>query len=247
MYEFKIYATSLAELRQQIVREAEAIFSTVQIIKPEPEQPTATITKVTPFPPPGSVVFYEQSTPEPVEPEPEQPAPHFDADGLPHDARIHSAAKTRNANGTWRRRKGVDDAMVASVEQELRARLAPPMPMPEQVDLSVADWRALNNQVAPPMPMPEPELPLQVTSTATIPPMPEQVAQQATPLTFPQFMDGLTAQMSRGGLTPAYMTGLLQRAGMLAGKEIMSIVDAGDDPKLIEIFISLLRQDGMWQ
>lgn len=39
-----------------------------------------------------------------------------DAAGLPWDARIHSGAKSKLANGNWKLLRGVDPALVASVE-----------------------------------------------------------------------------------------------------------------------------------
>ncbi len=51
-------------------------------------------------------------------------APAVDSSGLPWDERIHSANKAQIADGTWRKRRGVDAATVASVEMELRARMA---------------------------------------------------------------------------------------------------------------------------
>lgn len=43
-----------------------------------------------------------------------------DVDGIKWDKRIHSSSKELNKDGTWRKRRGVDDALVRSVEAELR-------------------------------------------------------------------------------------------------------------------------------
>lgn len=40
---------------------------------------------------------------------------------LPWDERIHASTKAKNADGTWRTKRGVDKAEVAKVEAELRA------------------------------------------------------------------------------------------------------------------------------
>ena len=53
-----------------------------------------------------------------------------DSNGLPWDERIHAKTKATNADGSWRYRRGVDDATKTAVEAELRARSAPPMPAP---------------------------------------------------------------------------------------------------------------------
>lgn len=45
-----------------------------------------------------------------------------DTDGLPWDARIHGSTKTKNADGRWRAKKGLNDAaLVERVKAELRA------------------------------------------------------------------------------------------------------------------------------
>jgi len=44
----------------------------------------------------------------------------LDKNGFPWDARIYTSSKAKNADGSWRRKRGVDDATVALVEGELR-------------------------------------------------------------------------------------------------------------------------------
>lgn len=53
--------------------------------------------------------------------------PQLDARGFPWDARIHSQGKTIIASGAWRDKKGVEDAVRAAVEAELRAIVAAPV------------------------------------------------------------------------------------------------------------------------
>lgn len=49
----------------------------------------------------------------------------LDAEGLPWDKRIHSdAAERKTQKGVWKKRRGVQDAVVTQVEAELRAALA---------------------------------------------------------------------------------------------------------------------------
>lgn len=58
---------------------------------------------------------------------PPGPAPaagsELDRDGLPWDARIHAATKTKNKDGTWRQKRELDPAVRAAVEAELKAAL----------------------------------------------------------------------------------------------------------------------------
>lgn len=103
-----------------------------------------------------------------------------DSAGLPWDARIHSEGQTKNADGTWRKRRGVDKALVDTVEagirklQELRSspttvsadrlteamrnaldNIAPPSP-PAADRLAEAMSNALDNIAPPPPPAGDP-------------------------------------------------------------------------------------------
>lgn len=60
----------------------------------------------------------------------------LDSTGLPWDNRIHASTKTTNADGKWKKRKGVDAAEVTVVEAQLRQVLAIPSvhaSLPQQV------------------------------------------------------------------------------------------------------------------
>jgi hypothetical protein len=70
-------------------------------------------------------------TPEPVavpapvveakpEPMPAQAAAEVDVTGTPWDARIHSGSKSKNADGTWRKMRGVSDEKFNAVMAELK-------------------------------------------------------------------------------------------------------------------------------
>lgn len=50
----------------------------------------------------------------------------LDKNGLPWYGRIHSESKSKNKDGSWRNRRGVDAAVIAQIEAELRAALAAP-------------------------------------------------------------------------------------------------------------------------
>ncbi len=100
-----------------------------------------------------------------------------DAAGLPWDARIHSGAKSKLANGNWKLLRGVDPALVASVEAELRGApkpaapttpaaalgaeraIAPPPPAPVAPPVGVP---------SPPAPLPTPPAPKPITNAAEL-------------------------------------------------------------------------------
>lgn len=76
-------------------------------------------------------------------------ASELDSAGHPWDERIHSAGRTRTADGTWRKKKGVDLTLVDQVIAELTGSTEPeadtPPPVPEAED------------TPPPVPAAEPE------------------------------------------------------------------------------------------
>lgn len=53
-----------------------------------------------------------------------QQGPVLDVDGIPWDARIHSSGKTMNKDGTWARKRNIDDALFESVKLELKKLMA---------------------------------------------------------------------------------------------------------------------------
>jgi hypothetical protein len=80
------------------------------------------------------------------------PAPAFDSKGLPWDERIHSGTKGVNKDGSWKQRRGVQEAVVTKVEAELRGKnpapaAAPPPPPPADIPASL-------DRRAPPPPPP---------------------------------------------------------------------------------------------
>lgn len=122
-----------------------------------------------------------------------QGEPSFDVTGLAWDERIHAASKTATQDGKWRKKKGVEPAVFAAVEAELRARYAAPLvqtapvmqvaPAPvsapvvmEQPVVAVAP--AFEQPAAVPQPMPVP-MPIQTYNPA---PPTDMVAQQPAPV-----------------------------------------------------------------
>lgn len=91
--------------------------------------------------------------PEPQDDEPTNDAPPAtDKNGLPWDERIHAGTKALNGDGTWKKRRGVDDATVAAVTAELTG--AAPVPTPEPTP---APTPAAQPETAPtPTPVPVP-------------------------------------------------------------------------------------------
>lgn len=112
--------------------------------EPKPAEPAAAPEAVTGFLDPAAAFGPVPAAAAPAPPPPAQvsqlgpvlviPAPAatatLDKSGLPWDGRIHASSKAMNANGTWRGKRGVLPAVIASVEAELRQVLAIPAPSP---------------------------------------------------------------------------------------------------------------------
>lgn len=83
-------------------------------------------------------------------------APEFDSKGLAYDARIHSGTKGQNKDGSWKQRRGVDDATITAVEAELRAAhgtpAAPAAPPPPAAAPAAPPPPAAVTPPAPPPP-----------------------------------------------------------------------------------------------
>lgn len=91
-------------------------------VDPKPTQPVETVT--------GADTSTECETQDVTVSQPDVD-PTKDVNGLPWDERIHSSSKAKIQNGSWKKRKGVDDETRATVEAELRALMAIPVTPPE--------------------------------------------------------------------------------------------------------------------
>jgi hypothetical protein len=73
-----------------------------------------------------------------------------DRDGLPWDVRIHASSKAKNADGRWRGKRGIDDAVIAQVTAELRQVAAIPTPNPGAIVAAVQAAQNPGNVPLPP-------------------------------------------------------------------------------------------------
>lgn len=108
----------------------------------------------------------------------------LDKAGLPWDGRIHASTKTKTKPGLWTAKRGVDPALVVTVEAELRqimaaapavapaapvAPLAPvaPIPAPQAATATIPTAGVASSAVAAPVPPAPPAAPV-----APVPPAP---------------------------------------------------------------------------
>lgn len=114
-----------------------------------------------------------------------------DVDGIKWDKRIHSSSKELNKDGTWRKRRGVADELVRSVEAEFRGGYSPIPSVVVSVDAP-----------APPVN----PVPLVVDATGKL--VPE--------MTFTELLDGVTKAMVAGTLSQATIAAALDSVGLTA-------------------------------
>lgn len=122
-------------------------------------------------------------------PSPSVASVELDADGLPWDPRICAAgeggAKPKNADGRWRKKRGLNDAaFIAQVQAELRATLAAPVapPLPPVAQVPTPPPPAAVQPSAPPSADPATfeQLMPRVTKAITDKVLPLDALQQAT-------------------------------------------------------------------
>lgn len=130
----------------------------------------------------------------------------LDSAGLPWDKRIHSSSRAKVADGTWRKLRGVDDALVATVEAELRAVQAIPAPQ-THLTPEAQDAAAVAQDAAPAKLPPVPPAPTTTLAAAEelrqhlvpVPPAPPTPT-PAVPLTFAELMKHVTPMLVAGKL-----------------------------------------------
>jgi hypothetical protein len=179
-------------------------------------------------------------------------APSVDSTGIPWDERIHSKTKATNADGTWRKKRGVTDMAIAAVETELRQRTAAAsgMYMPQQM------------QQPAQMQMPHQQVPQHPQFTQQVQPQfvqqqqpqfVQQPVQQSTQLDFNGFMQHLTQQMQKRDVAgnplieANYLASVCQRLSAMIGKPITNITDVNGDPQAIAQTVAIISADGRWQ
>lgn len=122
----------------------------------------------------------------------------FDKTGLPWDGRIHSRGRSMNADGTWRAKRGVDDATVAAVVAELRGVVAAPAVTADDVAAAEAAW-----PFTPPVP---------AAPAAPVPPAPP--APTAPVADFPSFMARVVPAVAAGTISESQVTTILGEFGV---------------------------------
>ena len=169
----------------------------------------------------------------------------LDADGLPWDARIHSGPadkRPKNADGRWRRARGVDDATVKAVTAELRQVMGAPAPAPMPA-------AAPTPPPAPPVAVdpvpPVPVAPVPTVAPTPPPPTPEPAAtafgqdvagnaHSAGVATFADLMKKVTRMQTAGLVTVETTSQIAASLGLTGLRDLMN------RPDLVPSFDALL-------
>lgn len=78
----------------------------------------------------------------------------LDKTGIPWDERIHASTRVKTADGNWRKKRGIDESVVAHVEGELKALMAIPAAPSLQALEMAKEGTVLPAVPAPPVPEP---------------------------------------------------------------------------------------------
>lgn len=121
-----------------------------------------------------------------------------DSKGLPWDERIHAATGAKNKDGSWKRRRGVEDRDVYAVEQELIAKIKAGVAPTVSVGLPAVPGSHAPTPVAP------------AVQLAVVPPIPAAPSKPTPPVvtelphahsldTFKKTLIPLLAKLTRDG------------------------------------------------
>ena len=143
----------------------------------------------------------------------------LDKTGLPWDGHIHASTKRKNADGSWTAKRGVDPALVAQVEAELRqvmgAAPAAPIPAPQAATVTMPTAGVASSAVAVPAPPTAPVAPVAPPPPAPSVPPVGSVPQDAR-AQFVGLVGRASAAIQAGKVTQAEITQCCAAAGVPA-------------------------------
>lgn len=143
----------------------------------------------------------------------------LDKTGLPWDGSIHAESKSKIADGTWRKKRGVDPALVAMVESELRqvmgAAPAAPIPAPHAATVTMPTAGVASSAVAVPAPPTAPVAPVAPPPPAPLAAPVGEVPQDAR-AQFVGLVGRASAAIQAGKVTQAEITQCCVASGVPA-------------------------------
>lgn len=184
----------------------------------------------------------------------------LDGDGLPWDGRIHSGPadkRPKNADGTWRKKRGVDDETIATVTAELRQVMGAPASGNPPAAASPEPAPAAAPTPAPAAPPPTPAAagmesgpavasPAANVPTPPAPPVPAVPAAPTPPpaapaadvpaASFADLMRKITARQTAGTLTVEATSEIAKSLGLTGVRDLIN------RPDLVAAFDQLLPE-----
>jgi hypothetical protein len=165
-------------------------------------------------------------------------APDVDARGMTYDTRIHSASKNLNKDGTWRYKRGVDKALIESVEAELNAPVAAPAAPAAPVAAPAAPVAA---PAAPAAPVAAPAAPVAATTGPDLTPtVPAPIWPEAAPTISQELLSNvIMPNVNTKWLTALDVNNLLQANGF---SHINELVDQAMVTTMYNAVVSFLME-----
>lgn len=204
-------ALQLEELAGTLERVLPGGLEEVETFTPAPESPAPEAHIPASAPQPGAVAV--------APPPPPAPAPpadvKLDKSGLPWDKRIHGGGNNpMKKDNFWKTKRGVDPALVAQVEAELRLQYP-------AIDPQVQ----LNKQAATPAPAP-------LAAPAPAP--------AAAPITYPEFMQQMQAAMNKGTLSIEVLMAEIKVVATPRGVSIPTLPDLANHSMVLpELLVNI--------
>lgn len=188
MFEIKIKAETVESLRTQVAEINDGLNGFAKVTLAETVASVATEFAVTQAPvAPEDEEVVSASTSDDV----------LDVNGLPYDSRIHSEGRSKNKDGSWRNKRGVDSDFLKAVEAELKG-----------------------TNVAPVAPAPQPAVSLPPVAPVAFPPFAASVEEPMAPvknITFQDFMIAFSNALGAGTHTMEGVSARLVELGVDGG------------------------------
>lgn len=168
----------------------------------------------------------------------------LDINGLPWDERIHSSNRKKNKDGSWQKRRGVDEEVVKEVAGELMAETAPEMPVTQEVQVetpvepvaqavNLEEWK---QPEIPAMPVQQPETPaIPVTQPAPV--------ASTTPKDFNSLIARIQAAI-QSGEGVQYLQKVVTELNIAFTTNMNAITDIMGNQAMIEYAFTILEKDG---
>lgn len=234
-------ASALAEILANLDGVPVTLTAVEEPLQPAPTMPTAPVTtfQLSAATSPAEML----AAPAPQMPPVIAPAPapqavsELDKRGVPHNPEVHAGNKATNNDGSWRKKRGVDDAIVQAAEAPYlngsgAAQQMPPMPIVPQTMPPVAI-------PAMPVQMPEP-----VPTPAPAPAAPAPTGA----LDFAGFMGHIGPKLGQT-IDSEYLMTVISRVNAAFapfGKQIHAITDVGADQQILDYTVQIMQMDGRW-